>query len=258
MKKITCMIALALLISGCGSQSTAAVSPESSASSEPAKYACRLVDYYPYSDPVPSSDAADDSYYDSALFAGDSRMGALYLYGTHKNAQVEYVTSLNLFLIGTTEADNHDDGTTLEQILLDTDRSNIYLMFGINEIRNTESYFDNWIDQYQTVVSEILEAHPDASVYVILTYHPDSISGLEEPDLSEHLQWINTRLINLAEKNYIYYLDTDNGLDDENGTIRDEYVADGLHFTPEGAHAFEDYIATHIVRSENYVKEVCD
>ncbi len=258
MKKRVVLIALALLIGGCGSESAEAASPESSASAEPAKYACRMVDYYPYADPVPASDAAEESYYDSTLFAGDSRMGALYLYGTHKNVQVEYVTSLNLFLIGTTVADNHDDGTTLEQILVDTDRSNIYLMFGINEIRNTESYFDNWIDQYQTVVTEILDAHPDASIYIILTYHPDSITGLEEPDLSEHLQWINSRLISLAQKNYVYYLDTDNGLDDETGKIRAEYVSDGLHFSPEGAHAFEDYIATHTVRSETYVKEVCD
>lgn len=257
MKKITSLIALALLISGCGGE-TAAASAAPSGSSEPAKYACRLVDYYPYADPVPASEAIEDSYYDSALFAGDSRMGSLYLYGTHKNAQVEYVTSLNLFLIGTTEADNHEDGVTLEQILQETDRQNIYLMFGINEIRNTESYFDGWIEQYQSVVTEILNHNPDASIYIILTYHPDSISGLEEPELSEHLQWINSRLVSMAERNYLYYLDTDNGLDDENGTIKDEYVADGLHFTPEGAHAFEDYIATHIVRRETYVKEVCD
>ena len=44
---------------------------------------------------------------------------------------------------------------------------------------------------------------------------------------------------------------------DEDGTIKDDYVWDGLHFNVAGAHAMEDYISTHVVRRESYVKEIC-
>ena len=38
---------------------------------------------------------------------------------------------------------------------------------------------------------------------------------------------------------------------------KDDYVWDGLHFNVAGAHAMEDYISTHVVRRESYVKEIC-
>ena len=44
-------------------------------------YSCRLIDFYDYYSPVPWGDYVDDSYYDTAFFGGDSRMGSLYLYG---------------------------------------------------------------------------------------------------------------------------------------------------------------------------------
>ena len=58
--------------------------------------------------------------------------------------------------------------------------------------------------------------------------------------------------------NYVYYLDLDNGMTDEEGLIREEYVGDGLHFGPTGTHALEDYIRTHVVRRNTYVKEICE
>ncbi len=226
------------------------------ASPEPVSYACRTMDYYDYMTPVPPSDAIEESYYSDALFAGDSRMGSLYLYGTHDNALVEYVTSLNLLLIDTMPADNHDDQITLYDILSTTDKSNIYLLFGINGIRNRS--FDPFAEKLQEILTMLRENNPDSDIYIILAYHPDKISGLDEPKLTEQLQDLNGHLITLAQNNYMYYLDTDNGLDDDQGTIRDEYVWDGLHFNPTGAHAFEDYIATHVVRREKYVKEICE
>jgi hypothetical protein len=83
------------------------------------------------------------------------------------------------------------------------------------------------------------------------------ISGLPEPALTIQLVDLNEHLITLARNNHVYYLDLDNGLDDEDNTIRNEYVADGLHFNPTGTHALEDYFATHVIRREDYVQKVC-
>ena len=56
----------------------------------------------------------------------------------------------------------------------------------------------------------------------------------------------------------MYYLDLDNGMTDEEGLIRTEYVGDGLHFGPTGTHALEEYVKTHVVRRNVYVKEICE
>lgn len=254
-KTIAKLIAAAALLAGCGSPKTTD-SAQATAAGKDESYACRVMDYYDYSAPAPyTTEAVDESYYSDTLFAGDSRMGALALYGSHPEAEIDYVTSLNLLLIDTMPLDEHDDGSTLMDVLSSTTKNNIYLLFGINEIRN--SNFDAFNAQYQDILTMLRTNNPDVNVYIILAYHPDKITDLPEPQLSEHLQNLNSGLISLAETNAMFYLDTDNGLD-EDGTIKDDYVWDGLHFNPTGAHAFEDYIATHVVQKERYVKEVCE
>ncbi|MBR2769135.1 MAG: hypothetical protein IKD68_09385 [Solobacterium sp.] len=256
-KKFLMMSALVLLLTACKGDKPA--KEEEEVVYEDVTYACRAVDYYNYSEPVPYSDAIEDSYFDDVLFAGDSRMRAMYLWGTIPNAQVEYVTSLNLWLIDSMPLDNHSDGMTMYDALEQTEKNNIYLLFGINEIRSNEDYFESWaFEQYQSLLTMLREKNPNVNIYILSTYHPRSISGLPEPSLTEHLQWVNSRLARLADMNYVYYLDLDNGMTDEEGLIREEYVGDGLHFGPTGTHALEDYIKTHVVRRNTYVKEICE
>ena len=260
-KMMTILLVLGL---SCGCSGTA--EKEQSADNE-AEYSCRYIDSYNYDNPVPYSEAVDESYYDDVLFAGDSRMGSVALYGRHENAHVEFVTSLNLMMIDIMPIDDlsrepYVDGAgkseetrTLMDVINDNERNNIYLLFGINEIRNPS--FDAFAAKFQEVLDVILAKNPHASVYIILAYHPDYISGLPEPALTIQLVDLNEHLITLARNNHVYYLDLDNGLDDEDNTIRNEYVADGLHVTPTGTHALEDYFATHVIRREDYVQKVC-
>lgn len=255
-KKILQIVTAVVLLSGCGSPGASVPASASAAPGKNETYACRVIDYYDYNAPAPYTvDAVDESYYADTLFAGDSRMGSLALYGSHPDAEIDYVTSLNLLLIDTMPLDEHDDGSTLMDVLSSTTKNNVYLLFGINEIRN--SNFDAFLAQYQDILTMLRTNNPNVNVYIILAYHPDNIRDLPEPQLSEHLTNLNSGLISLAQTNAMYYLDPDNGLDD-NGTIKDEYVWDGLHFNPTGARAFEDYIATHVVQKERYVKEVCE
>lgn len=253
MKKGIVWLFAGFLLAGC-------FAPESgSKSADPEAYACRAIDSYDYSSAVPYREGVDDSFYDDVLLAGDSRMGSLALYGTHLNAQVEFVTSLNLLLIDTMKLDGVEEDSemqTLMDVLSTTDKKNIYLLFGINEIRNPN--FEAFGEKFQEILTMLKTNRPDAQIYIILAYHPDYISGLPEPQLSEHLKNLNSKLMDLAYNNNVYYLDPDNGMSDEQNTIKDELVWDGLHFNPGGARAFEDYIATHVVRREEYVKEVCE
>ena len=222
-------------------------------------YSCRLIDFYDYYSPVPWGDYVDDSYYDTAFFGGDSRMGSLYLYGDIENGDIHYVTSLNLLYIDMMKVDDiedEDSEVTLYQLLNETRKENVYLLFGINEIRNKD--FTAFAEMYQEIITMLRNNNPNVNIYIILAYHPDYISNLPEPTLSEHLVNLNTTLMELAIRNYVFYLNLDNGMNDEEGTIIDDYVADGLHFTYQGTQAFKDYIATHVVRREVYVKEICE
>lgn len=226
------------------------------------EYSCRVVNTYDYTSAVGKSDPAEDSFYENTLLAGDSRMGSIALYGTHTNWQVAYVTSLNLLLIDNMtvdpstneEAYTYEEGTTLMNVLESTTKNNIYLLFGINEIRNPN--FTAFGEKLQEIVTMLKTNNPSVNIYLILSYHPDYISDLPEPELTEHLENLNNTIKEIAINNHLYFLNLDDELDID-GTINDDYVWDGLHFNVTGTHAFEDYISTHTVRSELYVKEIC-
>ena len=184
MKKMTVCLLAAVLLVGCKGDTEK--TEEEKEFDEPEAYACRVMDYYDYTQPVPWSEAIDDSYFDDVLFAGDSRMGAMYLWGDIHNADVEYVTSLNLWLIDSMKLDNHADDKTMYDALNETKKNNIYLLFGINEIRSNEEYFESWaFEQYQSILTMLRENNPDSNVYIMSTYHPRSISGLPEPALTD-------------------------------------------------------------------------
>lgn len=220
------------------------------------EYGCTAVDIYNYAGVVPETDPAEDWWYDTALYAGDSRMGALALYGSHPNAEVDYVTSLNLLLIDMMHVDEREEEITLLDIFATTDKQDIYLLFGINEIRNPNFYA--FADKYIEIIEQLKAQVPYANIYVMLAYHPDYISNLPEPALTEHLNDLNNTLRWVAQTEHVYVIDTGLGLEGEDGTVIDSYVWDGLHLNPNGTRALEEYLNRRYIRSGEYVKEICE
>ncbi len=245
------MIVLSSLLS-CG----CSVLEELPAEEKEYSYSCTVIDYYDYTQPVPETAQADPWWYDTALYAGDSRMGALYLYGTHPNAEVDYVTSLNLLMIDMMHVDEREEEITLIDVFSTTDKQDIYLLFGINEIRNPNFYA--FADAFQEVIDLLKASDPGARIYIMLAYHPDYISNLPEPALTAHLDDLNNTLRWLAATNHVYLINTGEGLEGWDGTVIDEYVWDGLHLNPRGTLALEDYLSRHYIRGDDYVKEICE
>jgi lysophospholipase L1-like esterase len=129
------------------------------------------------------------------------------------------------------------------------------MLIGINEIRSMD--FTAWTDEYRAVIQEVKEEHPGVNIYLILNYHPLEVSGLTDEELNEHLQMENDGLISIAREEHVYYLNPDEALA-SNGKVREDIVWDGLHLNTEGSQIFADFIATHVVREDVYVKEICE
>lgn len=102
------------------------------------------------------------------------------------------------------------------------------------------------------------EHNPDVNIYIMLAYHPQEISGLNDDQLNDQLEKMNLRMRALAIENRVYYIDLDPALAGKDGKIRSKYTFDGLHMNPDGVKAMEQYIAEHTVREDRYVKEVCE
>ncbi len=262
MKKLFSMILCACILCGCGSKkepeadAAASENPEATEEAGPV-YACRTFDYYDYSKPVPASAAINDDYFKDALIAGDSRIGSLYMFSElrDKGAEILYTTSISLWRIYDLAPDEGGEKPMFDMIM-DTERSSIYLLIGINEIRNNN--FDAWGEEFGAVIDEILSKHADDSIYLILNYQPRGLSDIDDETLKQHVLEENTRMKQIAEQKRIYYIDISDEMADGSGLVKDELVWDGLHFNIDGATQFADYLARHVVRKDSYVKEICE
>ena len=255
------IIAKGLLISsmlmGCSTSSVA-----STASTSSHEYHCRKIDYYDYSSTVPTTEeAVDDSYFTDTFFGGDSRMGSLYLYSNlrDKGAEVWYCESLSLFRIyDMLNADMSEQfgDAPLYTLLTTTEKKNIYIWLGINEIRSDN--FDSWKETYGSIIDEIKTSDPTKKIYIMSCYHPRSISGLTDEQVTQQVQLVNDTMQSMANEHHVYYYNTDDGMIDESGKIKEEWVWDGLHLNYDGTDAFADQITRHVVKEDAYVKEICE
>ncbi|MBQ7993679.1 MAG: SGNH/GDSL hydrolase family protein [Solobacterium sp.] len=263
MKKSVSLLVIAGLIAGCSSppqtqtDENGEVSNETAAETENSAYACRTFDYYSYDKPVPASEEIGDEFFEDTVIAGDSRVGSLALYSdlAKRGAEIYYTTSITLWRIYDVAPDEGSDSPMFD-VLLDTDRHNIYILLGINEIRNEN--FDAWADEFSAVIDELLEKAPDHKIYLILNYQPRKLENIDAESLKVHVEEQNKRLAEIAKEKHIYYIDISDEMADETGLVKEELVWDGLHFNTEGSKAFADYLARHAVREDNYVKEICE
>lgn len=243
------------MLAGCSSGADKA----SSSASSHTKYACRTINYYDYTKPVPAtSDPVEDSYWQNTFFGGDSRMGSLYLYSNlrDKGAEIWYQESLSLYGIETTAMSDSGSTDTLYNLLMNNQKPNVYLMLGLNEIRN--SSFQDWEAYYDEIVQEVKQKNPNVNIYLMGSYHPLAVSGLDDDQLTKQLDMVNGAMQDIATKEHIYYYDTNDGLTDDSGKVRSDLLWDGIHFNQDGSQAFADQIARHVVKEDTYVKKVCE
>lgn len=254
-RKVILTILTACMLCGCGTKSTASTETDTLGDK---KTACRTFDYYDYASPVPASDPIEDSYFLDTFFGGDSRMGSLALYSdlADRGADIYYAESLRLWAIETTEVQTSTGTDTMYNLVMNTDRKNVYLLLGINEIRSDD--FTSWGEYYDDVVKTLLEKKPDTNVYLMMAYYPQALSDIDNDTLKANIDDENNRLKDIAVKYHAYLLDIDPAMKESSGKVREDLVWDGLHFNGDGGQAYANYIATHVVRKDNYVKEICE
>ncbi|MCI5773108.1 MAG: GDSL-type esterase/lipase family protein [Erysipelotrichaceae bacterium] len=245
-----CLIKVGLIcllcLSGCQAQ------PKQTAIM-PTSPQCYKIDTYDYSLPVAANEKVDASYYDDALFVGDSRMGSLALYGSYDNQEVYYIEALFLNKVDITQL---EDGQTIMDKIKATEKNNLYLMFGLNEI-GWENY-QLFVDQYDAFIKSIKEIKPNINIYVFLLYTPTHTLTIDEVAIKPAVDNNNTLLKKMCYDNQVYCLDMDPYFSLNGGSIDDSFAKDGIHLNAPGVKLFEEFIEYHVVKEEDHVKEVCN
>ena len=171
---------------------------------------------------------SDKSYFDDALFIGDSRTVGLKKYGTLDNADYFAAAGLNLYTLGKTKVENSEgEKIKLEDMLTHNSYGKVYIMLGINELGYD---FDTTIQKYGELIDYIFTLQPDAILYVCANMHVNKLrSDLDEIHNNPAIDRMNEQIAMFADQEKIFYIDINPTFDDEEGNLAQEYISDDTH-----------------------------
>lgn len=198
--------------------------------------------------PVPESEAVEDTYFEDAVFLGDSRTEGFRLYSGLKSGTCLYGVGATVETVFTKKAWPADGGekVPLLDALAEMECGKVYLMLGVNELGWSKK--ETFHDQYAKVIDRIREDHPDARI-ILQTILP--VSAKQDARGSyvnnERIGVYNQVIRTLAEEKDCALVDVAEALAGEDGCLPKELNFDGVHLNPAGCKIWLEYLRTHSV-----------
>ena len=202
---------------------------------------------YDYSRPVPQSPAVDDSYFNDAVFIGDSRTQGLItatgLYNatafTHQGLTVDTAFKDLIVEIG-------GQYYTAVDALSHAQFSKVYIMLGINE--TGWIYSSKFIEGYGRIIDAVRSANPEAQIYIqeILPVS-NSVSNSHDYIKNGKIDEYNQLLQQLADEKQVYFVDTASAVAGADGSLPEDAAVDGIHLKNSYCQQWLDYLKSHTV-----------
>ena len=198
-----------------------------------------------YSALVPMSETVDTSYFDDAVFIGDSRTEGFMLFTglsnatayTHKGLMVDTVFTNPVVNVGGKKI-------SVMEALEKTSFFKVYIMLGINE--TGWPYSNLFIQKYGEIIDEIKNINPEAIIYV------QSILPVSQKVSSSHSYVKNTKISEynlliqqMAEEKEIYYINSAESVATTDGYLPEEAASDGIHLKKDYCYKWLEYLKTH-------------
>lgn len=190
---------------------------------------------------------ADNSYFEDALFIGDSRTVGLYEYGDLGNAEVFADSGMSIYKVSDEEfVLRNGEKMTLDEALQNKRFGKIYIMLGINELGYD---FDQTVHRYGELLDRISSAQPDALLFVEANLHITKEKA-DQSDLfnNENIDRFNEAVSSFADGQHIFYLDVNPVFDDGEGCLNKEYTGDGAHILGKYYADWAEFILQNAVR----------
>lgn len=210
-------------------------------------------DYYTFRD-------VDDFYLSDAIFIGDSRTDGLYEYGGLKGKSTFLAKeSISVYTMYDRKLDFHtpgaqDQSMTVLEALMTKQYRKVYLSVGVNElgIPDTKEFYQ----RYREAVAVIRQLQPNAIIYIEGIMHvTESKAKSDDAFNNVNIVQRNTAIATLANGRDIFYIDMNSAVCDENGNLRTELTADGVHLKGSAYSLWHDFLLHNaIVRdTEDYL-----
>lgn len=192
----------------------------------------------------------DDSYFDDAVFIGDSRTVGMYEYGGLEETSTFYastgLTIYKMFDSAIVSVPGQKKKITVEEALSERQFARIYLMIGINEMGT--GTVESFMKAYSEAVQHLRELQPDAVIY-LQAIMKVTTERSEQGDYinNEGIEARNAEIAKLADDQKIFFLDVNPEICDETGGMEASYTYDGVHLKAQYIPIWLDYLKAHAV-----------
>ena len=189
----------------------------------------------------------DESYFDDALFIGDSRMEG---FGLHSglNATFYAATGLQLHEIDRYKVVRTANGKVpIFSVLQPNQYKKIYIKVGLNELGwGTDELF---LQKYAELIARLREMEPGAIIYVHGLIHVTSAkSQTDSTHTNEKINARNAMLQQFAVQQQAYYVDINEVVSDANGALLPDLTSDGIHLKAQYMELWKNYLMAHAVQ----------
>ena len=230
-------------------QTTPPTTGESSSSATESLSQSQPQPVYAFGQPISETPQVDDSYFDDAMFVGDSITTGIELYGVMPNATVVASTGINPNTIITTPDIELADGSsvTILQAMSAYHPKKIYIMLGSNGVEFIGK--ETMMELYGEFIDAVKAQHPDSIIYLQSILPVTQAKEAASPELSnDKIDEYNTAIMELAGEKEAYYLNVAESFKDETGALPDEASPnDGMHFGVSHYEIWMDYLKCHAV-----------
>ncbi|WP_051195142.1 GDSL-type esterase/lipase family protein [Pseudobutyrivibrio ruminis] len=190
----------------------------------------------------------DDSYFDDALFIGDSRIVGLSQYCEAIDSRATFFAkkSLTIFDIRSKEwiEDENKNKMSIATALAGKHFKKIYLMVGINELGTGDE--ERFREVYSEVIQGLKYLQPDATIFICSIMHvSEEKNNTDELYNNTNINIRNDAIKGLADNRKVFYLDVGEAVDDENGNLKAETTGDGVHLKGACYEPLHQYLLEH-------------
>lgn len=177
--------------------------------------------------PLPYEEV-DLSYFDDALFIGDSRVAGLAM-NSGTNATFYAVTSFQLYRYKTFKVVQTPNGKVPIFDAMPYDKfTKIYIKVGLNELGSVTD--EPFLDAYASLINDLRVMQPRAIIYIQAILPVTQVkSQTDKVHCNENIKKRNENLKSFAELMKCYYVDVGPYFADETGALKAETTADGIH-----------------------------
>ena len=204
---------------------------------------------------VPESSGAEDSYFDDAIFIGDSRTEGFRMHSGIGETGASFLTKVGMSVDWVCSEDesrflvikNQEQPMNVISALALKQYGKVYISLGINETGWMSD--EEFASYYREFLTRVKEEQPNAVIYLQGIIHVTQARSDQGVNTNRRVNELNSVIMDLASEFQVHYLDLNEVMTNENGHLFAYGAAnDGVHLTKSFYELWYLYLKHHTVR----------